>query len=298
MIALRLFDLHCDTLYECNKRGCNLDNKSLHIHLDAAQGFESYTQCFGMFVPDTLRGEAAVMHINRLLSCLKRQKELFPDFFRYCQPILTVEGGAALGGKLENINWLRENGVRAITLTWNGENELAGGVMSDAGFSDFGKKAVGQMEKCGIIADVSHLNERSFYELCAFAGQPFIATHSASKTICGNRRNLTDEQFLQIRERGGIVGIVMCDKFLRDGENAGFEDILKHVDHFLSLGGENTLAFGSDFDGTDMPDGIVNISSLFSLYEFLLKRGISEAQLDKIFYLNAHDFFEKHGGLS
>ncbi len=297
MVCLRLFDLHCDTLFECNALKCNIDNINLCINIEAAKGFERYIQCFAVFVPDELRGEQAELHAKKLISVFETQKKRFKEFFEYCMPVLTVEGGAALGGKLENIKYFHDRGVRVMTLTWNGENEIAGGAFSDAGFSDFGKSVVKEMEAIGIIADVSHLNEKSFYELCEFSKHPFIATHSCSRAVTDHVRNLTNDQFKEIRNRKGIVGITLADQFLHKDGNANFDDILRHTENFLSLGGENIVAFGSDFDGAQLPKDIKSISDVFKLYNHFLKHNYSEQLLDKIFFENANNFFERHGGL-
>lgn len=110
------------------------------------------------------------------------------------------------------------------------------------------------MERQNIIVDVSHLNDEGFADLCKIASKPFIATHSNSRAICGHSRNLTDAQFCEIRDRGGIVGLNYYRNFIVDGgETTSISDLLKHVHHFLELGGENTIALGSDFDGSGHP---------------------------------------------
>ena len=208
--------------------------------------------------------------------------------------ILTIEGGAALAGKLENIKKLRAVGVRMMTLTWNGENELGYGCLAtgSGGLKPFGRVALQEMEKNGVVADLSHASERLFYDVAETAGRPFIASHSNARRICNHPRNLTDAQFCIIRDRGGIVGINFCRSFLRADENAGFADILSHTEHFLSLGGENTVCIGSDFDGTDMPDGIKGIADVEALYTYFLRHNYRETLLRKIFFENAAQFCE------
>ena len=124
-----------------------------------------------------------------------------------------------------------------------------------------------------------------------FSKKPIIATHSNSRKLCNNVRNLTDDQFKMIRSMNGIVGINFCKDFLNSNDDADFLDIRKHVEHFLSLSGEKTLCIGSDFDGADMPECIKDIESILSLYDYFLDCGYERSLLDDIFFNNAYNFF-------
>ena len=123
--------------------------------------------------------------------------------------LLTVEGGAVLGGRLDLIEELRRDGVRALTLTWNGANELGSGCETEEGLTPFGRRSVAALEQAGIAVDVSHLNDAGFRDLCAAAKRPFLATHSNARSICPVPRNLADWQICEIRDRGGIIGRVV-----------------------------------------------------------------------------------------
>lgn len=305
---MNFFDLHCDTLTKALDENKELYENDLHISLKRAAKYGYYIQCFAVWIPDELRGAAAMELFNRAYRKLIFEQKKHEDVFSICRDvndienpiksenkigaILTVEGGAVLGGRLENVNYLREKGVRIMTLTWNGTCEIGDGVgvTNARGLSEFGKKAVKEMEKCGIIVDVSHASEKMFYDVCEISGKPFIATHSNSKKVCNHRRNLTDEQFKIISERGGIVGINFCKEFLSDKKSLGFDDIIKHAEHFLELGGENTIAFGSDFDGCDVSGEIAGIEYTENLYEYFLKKNYNQNVVDKIFFGNAYNF--------
>ena len=207
--------------------------------------------------------------------------------------VLTVEGGAVLGGKLENVDYLAKCGVKIMTLTWNGNCELGDGIGVEGakGLTDFGKSVVAKMEQNGIIVDVSHSSVPMFYDVAELSTRPFCATHSNSKQICPHRRNLTDEQFSIIRDKGGIVGLNLSRGFLREDEDkACMLDVLRHAEHFLSLGGEKTLAIGTDFDGTDIPIDMTGIESMNKLYELFLKHNYNEKLLEDIFFNNARNF--------
>lgn len=305
---VNFFDLHCDTLSKALNEDKKLYENNFHISLKRAQKYENYIECFAVWIPDEFRGEAATDLFNRAYKKLIFEQKNNEDNFLICKDatdieelvnsrctigaILTVEGGAVLGGKLENVKYLRDKGVRIMTLTWNGTCEVGDGVgvPSAGGLSEFGRKAVKEMEKCGIIVDVSHASEKMFYDVCEISEKPFIATHSNSKKMCSHRRNLTDEQFKIISGRGGIVGINFCKDFLSDKNFPNLDDIIKHVDHFLELGGENTIAFGSDFDGCDVPNEIAGIEYIENLYEYFLKKNYNQNVVDKMFFDNAYKF--------
>ena len=208
--------------------------------------------------------------------------------------VFTVENGKLIGNDLDMIKRLAEYGVKMLTLTWNGDNTIACGALTenDKGISDFGTMAVRELEKQKIIIDASHLSDKSFYELARISKKPFVASHSNSRAVCDNRRNLTDGQFSLIRDRGGIVGLNFHRFFLNKDGNASIKDVAAHLEHFLSLGGENTVAIGSDFDGSDIPCDIKNILGIERIYEYLLRLNYSEELLDKLFWTNAANFFE------
>ena len=306
---MRYFDLHCDTLFECDKNSVGLKNNGLHVDLVKAT-VGPYIQCFAAWIPDTLRGDAAFNHFEKLAKILKCESEtgnilfiksqedvVFTEKSNKIGGILTIEGGAAFGGKLENIQKAAKMGVKMVTLTWNKSNEIGSGIGSDnssIGLTCFGKNAIAEMEKNNIIVDISHASEKLFYDVCEAADKPFVASHSNSKHICNHKRNLSDEQFFEIKNRGGLVGINFYKAFLTDNpDKASVESIFEHADYFMSLGGENILAMGSDFDGSDIPNDMTGISSIEKLSEIFRKHNYSEELIDKIFYKNAKDFMLK-----
>lgn len=308
MITMRFFDLHCDTLYKCLENDENFYNNEFHISLEKAEKYDKYIGCFAVWIPDEWRGEKAFDLFKCASEKFDNQKELFSAKFEQCQTfceiksfekspknvgiILSVEGGAAIAGRLENLEYLRKKGVRIMTLTWNGRCELGDGVGVEnaQGLSQFGQKAVAEMEKLGIIVDISHASEKLFYDVYEISKKPFIATHSNSKKICNHRRNLSDEQFEIIKNRNGLVGINFCNDFLNDKKPATIDDVLKHIEHFLELGGEKVIAFGSDFDGCDVPEKIAGIEYMEDLYEYFLKKNYNQKLVDDIFFNNAYNF--------
>lgn len=303
---MKLFDLHCDTLYRAFFENGGLFNNDFHISFDRIDSIEPYIQCMAVWVPDEFRNKNAIQLFE---NCRKKLNDELKDTnikIIYSQDdiieteskkgkgvVLTVEGGAVLGGKLENVDYLAECGVKIMTLTWNGNCELGDGIGVEGakGLTDFGKSVIAKMEQNSIVVDVSHSSVPMFYDVAELSTKPFCATHSNSKQICPHRRNLTDEQFSIIKDKGGIVGLNLSRGFLREDEDkACMLDVLRHAEHFLSLGGEKTLAIGTDFDGTDIPIDMTGIESMNKLYELFLKHNYNEKLLEDIFFNNARNF--------
>ncbi len=306
MIIIRFFDLHCDTLYELLTRNLSLRKGFCHISSKRLDIFSQYFGCFAIWIPPEIVGDDAFDFFKKayqkfLIETKNSENKIskcenFSEKLGKNNAIFTVEGGAVLGGKISNLEYLKKCGIKMMTLTWSNRCEIGDGiaVKNSHGLSKFGKSVVKEMENLNIIVDVSHASEKLFFDVAETAKKPFVASHSNSKIICPHERNLTDEQFDIIRKSGGLVGINFCKKFLSNKDNPDFNDILRHIEKFLELGGEDTISIGSDFDGTDIPACMTGIDSIPDLYEFCLKKGYNETLLDKIFYLNAFNFFKKN----
>ncbi len=304
---MRLFDLHCDTIYELYRTGGLLDTNTGHVDLRRGGRFEAWSQVFAVWIPDEWRGTKACEGCDAMLRLAKAQFAQFSDRVMpvrngiemrqalaqgRCAAWLSVEGGAALGGRIDRVTALADQGVRIMTLTWNGGNELGHGCLTDVndGLTAFGKSVLGEMQRVGMIPDVSHLNAHGFDDVAELVSGPFLATHSVSKAVHAHPRNLTDRQFEIIRDHGGLVGLNVCASQLGV---ASFECLQRHLDHFLTLGGENILAFGCDFDGTHLPDSWGGIAVMEEIGDFLIRKHYSTTLIDKIFFKNAYEFFDK-----
>lgn len=304
---MRLFDLHCDTLYECYQKGESLVTNSCAVDLQRGRRYTPWCQVFAVWVPDKLHGEQAWHHCCDILAYAKQQAEqtsgtlCFPQTYSQFKAaldagctigLLGVEGGGALAGQAERVSELAERGVKVITITWNGSNELGNGCMAEktGGLTEIGKRVVREMERCGIVPDVSHLNEAGFWDVATITKRPFIASHSVSMTIKEHTRNLRDSQFLELRDRGGLVGLTLCEGQL--GEQT-FDQVYRHLDHYWQLKGGDTVALGFDLDGTDLPfewQGL-HVYELFA--EYLKKRGVDDKRVDQLFFGNAYRFFSR-----
>lgn len=287
---MKFFDLHCDTLTKCYENKTGIENEDYDISLKKTLDFDEYSQFFAVFIPDELRGQQA---LDLFLSQTHIfYHTIFPLKTDKFIPRLSVEGGAAIAGNLNNINILKQNNVEMLTLSWNGLCEIASGWSHGGGLSELGIKAVELLEKNDITVDVSHLSDKGFYDLCSIAKKPFVASHSNSATIMPVRRNLTDHQFLELKRCQGIVGMNFCRDFVSD-EAATIDDLIKHIEYFLSLGGEDIVAMGSDYDGAPILKELITLDKISLLQDRLLQLNYNEDLTQKIMYKNAKDFFNR-----
>ena len=332
-----LIDLHCDTLTACMDEEFRrfyhagavpgdlqallmervgdrdtLDVPGNHFALSQIPPEVRWCQCCAIFVPDGLTQEERIAYYTLFQRSFTRQAEKFSHRAAACRTageveaawaegkhalILTVESGSALAGDLDRVEVLARDGVRMLTLTWNGENELASGNVTGHGLSDFGRAAVSAMEEQGILIDVSHLNDRSFWDVAEAARKPFVASHSNARSVCGHLRNLTDGQIRAMAERRCLIGLNYSVFFLQDGGGEVQPDQLcRHIDRFLELGAEHCLALGSDADGTDVPSWLDRTEKIAGLYGLLLERGYGQELADRLFWKNAQTFFQTHLG--
>ncbi len=303
---MRYIDFHCDTIYEALIGGCDISNPSFHITPEKTRIINPYIQCFAICVPEEIVKDDATLMFKQAYKklveqCAKYDIKIIKSYkdIEYLYKnggkgaVFTVENASVLAGKLENIKLFSDYGVKIVTLTWNGENELGGGAQTNEklGLTDFGTEVIRELENKKIIIDVSHASDKLFYDVVSNSKRPLIATHSNSRSVTDVKRNLTDEQFEIIKSRGGVVGLNFHRYFLNNNpQKASMYDILRHCEYFLSLGGENTVAIGADFDGCELPDDIKGIDSLGDIYEMFLSHNYSESLVDKIFFENAREF--------
>ncbi len=308
---MNIIDLHCDTLTEIEKHGTTLNNSCHHFSLSRLPEKVGWLQFFAIFMPDELRGQTAADYFDRVyaryLSELQNQRDYLAearehaaigDIWRQgkCAAVLSVEGGSALCGDLDRVAYLAGCGVRMLTLTWNGQNEIGGGQAGDTGLTPFGRQVIPALEQHNIIVDVSHLGEKGFWEVAELAKRPIVASHSNSKAICGHDRNLTDEQFRWMVKQGGLVGLNFCPAFISvEGKDTSKGQLYRHLAHFLALGGEDTIAIGSDFDGTDVPVYLDSPEKLSGFANELGTMGLTQVQIDKLTYKNAYRFLARYG---
>lgn len=299
-----IIDCHCDTVLQAYLTNRLITTRALSGHLDLPRLQESSVkiQFFALFPG-----------ISSSLSPLK-QILILGDFFweQYEQnreklkllatnsdlvevmesdkigALLTVEGGEVLEGELRILRILYRLGVRSLCLTWNNRNEIADGVAEQEGrgLTDFGRKVVKEMNKLGMIIDLSHIGERGFWDVLELSDAPVIASHSNARSVWDHPRNLTDEQIKGIAQKKGLVGLNFVSEFI-GAPGAGIKKLLEHIDHILDLVGDDYLAFGSDFDGTDhLLSGIIDVTIYPEIIAELEKRNYKESTIQKICWGN------------
>ena len=306
---MRLFDLHCDTIGECWKQKKDLFENNLHLSLQRGSAYAPWRQVFAVFIPDSCRGEAAWNYFQGIYDDFLHQLETHKDAVSFCRTsdelaraeregkcaaILSVEGGAVLGGRLDRIQKLHAMGVRLITLTWNGANELGCGCgkRCAGGLTPLGKEAVREMERTGVAVDVSHLSRRGFRDVAGLARAPFLASHSNCNAVYRHPRSLTDRQIDCIITRGGLIGINLYRAFLGRPGSAGFAAAHRHIRHVLERGGEHVLALGSDLTAASWSLALPGLKSWKHFRITCLRTGCPRSRLTRCFTKMRKNFFK------
>lgn len=228
--------------------------------------------------------------------------ELRPDltgitrFFEY--------GSRSAGTAIEDLGSVDTDDFEALfdlcplvyaSLTWNGENRLAGGCGFEKPLTDLGRKVAGYMEKRRVALDLSHLSDVAFYDALDACGR-ILVTHTASRKLSDHPRCITDDMALKVAERGGIVGVAAVPNFLRAdlkyGDNTDRKTYALHLAHFAALIGSDHVAIGSDFNGAQYyPEGLESYADFPELRRDMKNLGFDDKEIDKIFYGNAERFF-------
>ena len=309
-MKLSLFDSHCDTAYELYRHKVPLnDNKRCHVSLDKAACYDRYAQFFAVWSDRRLDDEACW---EQFLKIADHFKDEISSSDRATQvtsaaeldsalndgrhaAILAVEDARLTAGKLERLARMKDMGVKYLTLLWGGETCIGGSHNTKKGLTTYGKSLAKRCFEIGIIPDVSHASEASVDDLIPIAyeyGKPFIASHSNAYGLYGHTRNLRNRHFTVIKELGGIVGVSLCPEHLTDTSlrSATAEDVFAHIDHYLSLGGEDMIGFGADWDGTDLPADITGVQDLTNVAEIMARHNYTEDLIHKIYWKNFYGF--------
>lgn len=214
--------------------------------------------------------------------------------------VLSIEGGEAVEGDLGVLRMLHKLGVRSIGLTWNERNNIADGVgdaRSGGGLTVFGAAMIEEMNRLGILIDVSHLSDPGFWDVVELSKHPIIASHSNARSICCHRRNLTDDQIKALAKNGGVMGMNFAAAFVREDGKPTIEHLLDHIDHIVNLVGPRHVGLGSDFDGIGAtPEGLTDVSKMPLVTEGLVRRGYSDEDIKLILGGNYLRVFEQVWG--
>lgn len=318
-MARKAIDLHCDTLMKVAKSG-NLDeNEKAHVSLRGLQEGGVALQCFADFVPTgifpkPIRKVAVNMMFNKFYKNYQKMMAyhadtMFPVLSKAdldkCGKdgkigvLLTIEDGGVLGEKIGNVEKYYNKGVRLVTLTWNHENAIGYPNSNEAeimnkGLKPYGKEVVKEMERLGMVVDVSHVSDGVFWDVAEMATKPFLASHSNSRAVCGHKRNMTDEMIKALADKGGVMGLNMAPEFVGAVEGiTRLEDLVTQILHIRNVGGSDVLALGSDFDGIHGALDIAGPQDWGMLDAALKEAGLSEDELDKMWYANAERVFRE-----
>lgn len=310
-----VFDLHCDTALALLGKDLldakDLKKNDLHIDLERAKALPGYCQCFACFTTPFMRdwhhASPEIIfqrEMDMILAQLDRYKRTISQVYSAQEvrqnlekgkmsAILTIEGPAGFGFDPALLEILYRVGFRITTLGWNEQNTLVGSHKTGGGLTDLGKEYVKEAQRCGMVIDVSHSSDEGFWDIMKVTEKPIIASHSNSRAVCDNSRNLTDDMFRAIMETGGVAGFNQCAPFV--GENADLDTVCDHILHFMELDPEGThIALGGDLDGCDqLPAGFDGIQSYPAVAQRLLERGLDEKILMNIFWNNALGVIEK-----
>jgi len=303
MNRIPYFDSHCDTISLCKTTGAALRSNTGHIDLERAACFSSYGQIFAFYTDAaTIPQERMLQNTRELYDLFRQELTANSDLLCHCRTaaeiqrcwnsgkiaaVLSIEGAEQLECSPDHLDLAEEWGVRLINLTWNHKNALSGTHCDcpEQGLTELGKTFVREAQRRKIRMDVSHLSETGFWDLVRMTESPIVASHSNSRQICNHSRNLTDDQFRAVCETGGVVGLNFYTEFV--GDVPTMDGLVRHLEHFLNLGGERHIGLGGDLDGIDTPvSGIKGLEDVPKLWAALENRGYSRSLLEDIFRNN------------
>ncbi|MDE7161300.1 MAG: dipeptidase, partial [Anaeroplasmataceae bacterium] len=278
---MNYIDLHCDTISELMQdKNRHLLDAPLQINLKHLKEGNCLLQCFAMFVylkktPKPF--EYCIEMIDRYYEELNRYSDAIAPVLHYSDiernqkngkisSLLTIEEGGVVEGNLSFLRTFHRLGVRMICLNWNFINGVGHPNFTltehpdfktpnqTDGLTPFGIEMVQEMNRLGIIVDVSHLSDKGFYDCIKYSTKPIVASHSNARGVCNHVRNLTDDMIIKLAENGGVMGMNFCADFLNENNEIGKDTIscvIEHMQYIKKLVGVDVIALGSDFDGID-----------------------------------------------
>lgn len=297
-------DGHCDFLYGAVQSGYDLKRpkRDQSIQMDGLLRGGVALQFFACWTDTALQTpplHQCIAMIDAYQRMLDQNNELIPfsrDYTPTCGKIatlLTIEGGEAVDGSLAVLRVLYRLGVRAMTLTWNENNELAGAAMGrgNKGLTEIGREIIDGMCELGMAIDVSHLSDRGIEQVLSRATRPVFASHSNARAVLDHPRSLSDGLIREIARQRGTIGVNFYYQQLSKNNEAKIDDIVRHICHVVEIGGIDCCAIGSDFDGMQQYPRDLRTSRDFpALFEALEKQGFTQEELYRIAYQNLRDY--------
>lgn len=302
-MTIPYFDAHCDTISRiATDPERHLTRYTDQWDLDRMEVYSGKkAQIFAVYRDSALPGMTEMVRAE--FAAFQNECERYSHRMTHCRTaqqaeqafaegklaaFLSVEGAELLDCSLERLRWAYEIGVRAVNLTWNHANLLSGSHKeeSDRGLSEQGRAFVKEMDRLGMIVDVSHLSDPGFWDVLEVSKNPIMASHSNARDVFFHTRNLTDAQITAIIKNQGIVGLNCFVSFLGDG-HVTMETLRRHMDRMLELGGEKTVALGGDWDGCyPLPEGFSGAWNWRDFYEYLSAKNYPDTLLQDLFFNN------------
>lgn len=326
-----LIDMHCDTILSLWEQGENasLRKNGLSVDIEKMEQGHVLVQNFALF---THRKEEAIPEkrtmdlMDRYWSELEHNKDrlapvlCFEDIEKNARDhkiscLLTLEDGGVVFDDLAMLRNYYRLGVRMIALTWNYPNgigypnlsmddftdykqaSLLQKVDNENGLTEFGIRYVKEMERLGMIVDVSHLSDAGFWDVVHHATKPFVASHSNARTICPVARNLDDDMIRALDQKGGVMGLNFCGDFLETHAAANgpsrVEAMVRHILYIRDIASINCIGIGTDFDGIHSDLEIPSSAHVWKLQEALRRAGLPQEDIEKVFYRNVLRVYEE-----
>lgn len=324
---MNFIDMHCDTIARIGEireqgKSCCLNSNELQLDIMRMKEAGYLMQTFALFI-DKENTKQPLEDCFRLLDIFYMEMEKNSQWIRpltsaaqlfnnkkngIMSALLAIEEGGVCFGRVDLLRNFYRLGVRLITLTWNYENEIGfpnrvmenipfGKPETERGIKEKGIYFLEEMERLGMIIDVSHLGDAGFYDVCRYTKKPFIASHSNSRTVCPHVRNLTDDMIRMLAERGGVLGINFAAGFTEykdgQGEIGTIDGLIRHMKYIVNLAGIEAVGLGSDFDGIERKIEMDHCSMMPILAERMKKAGFSEEEVEKICYKNMLRFIQE-----
>ena len=316
-----ILDSHCDTPSQIYRgRDVAMDNDNAHVDFPKLKRGGVDGAFFALYISPERNDEEALDYALKLYDCMdatlkdnahqavltvspeqayaNKEKGLFSVF-------LGLENGSPIGKSLDILRDFYAKGIRYMTLCHSTNNEICDSCATAEkrwhGLSPFGKEVVAEMNRLGMLVDVSHISDEAFYDVLECSTRPVVATHSCCRALANHPRNMTDDMIRALAAKGGVIQINFYPYFLIDGYEEGqpapsYKVVADHIDHVVKLVGIDHVGIGSDFDGIEVaPEGLEDASMMPTLFDELRRRGYSQEDLDKIASGNFFNAFSSSG---
>lgn len=322
---MKVVDMHCDTIAEILKDHqaggqMSILENNLHIDLQKMKQGDYLLQNFALYV-NLEKADNPFIHAMKLADTFFTEMEAYQDIIGIVRSwkdieknrkegkmsaMLTLEEGGMCLGELSLLRDFYRLGARMMTLTWNFQNELGypnrmelrEGMPvflpdTEHGLTEKGIAFLQEMERLGMIIDISHLNDAGIWDVFRYTKKPFVASHSNARALASHPRNLTDDMIRALAERGGVAGINFCAAFLRDKDEMGNEpvyslcrDMVAHMKHMKNIGGIGCIGLGTDFDGIGSIVEMKDASGMKILADEMEKEGFTTGEIEAVFHGN------------